>query len=158
MAKVTLKNQPHRTFGDNVPYGNTTTLAFTLKTNATGAALNSDTTAAIAAGDVIDLGVLPAGLRLDDASVLVATAMSASVTGSLGFAYDDGVDDATVPQDAAYFGSGLNINTAGRVRTSSAKLITLPKPARLTLTTAGAANAKASDLTVLVSGVVVGVL
>jgi hypothetical protein len=82
--------------------------------------------------------------------------LTASVTGSLGFAYEDGVDSAEVPQDAAYFGSGLALATAARVRATGSKLAVLPKPARLILTTAGAANAKASDIAVLVFGEQVG--
>ena len=44
----------------------------------------------------------------------------------------------------------------GRKRATGTKLLTLPKPARLILTTAVAANAKASDLKVLVYGEQVG--
>lgn len=151
MATVTLKNLFQRQFG-NVPYGNVTNLLFLLATNAAGAATNSDSAAAIASGDVIDLGPLPDGMRLDDASVFVTTGMSATITGSLGFKYEDGVDSAEVPQDAAYFGAGIDLAAAGRKRATGSKLVTLPKSARLILTTAVAANAKASDIKVLVSG------
>lgn len=156
MATVTINQHQKRQFGGFTPYGNVTTLPFELKTNATGAALDANSSAAIASGDVVDLGPLPAGMRLDDASILVLVAMTALVTGSLGFKYADGVDSAEVPQDAAYFGAGLNLNTTGRLRASTAKLATLPKPARLILTTAGAANAKASDVRVLVTGELTG--
>ncbi|MFI8608513.1 hypothetical protein ACIGFL_09330 [Pseudomonas sp. NPDC077649] len=154
MAKVTLKQFGNRQFGGAAgAYGNTTTLKFALQTGANGAALNADSTAAIAAGDVVDLGPLPEGMRLDDMSMLISTGMTATITGSLGFAYADGVDSTEVPQDAAYFGTGLNLATAARLRAAAAKaLVTLPKPARLILTTAVAANAKASKIEVLVSG------
>lgn len=154
MAKVTLKQFGNRQFGGAAgAYGNTTTLAFKLETGANGAALNADSSAAIAAADVVDLGPLPEGMRLDDMSMLISTGMTATITGSLGFAYADGVDDASVPQDAAYFGTGLNLATAARLRAAAAKaLVTLPKPARLILTTAVAANAKVSKIEVLVSG------
>ena len=155
MANVTLKNLNLRQFG-NVPYGNVTNLVFPLATNAAGAAVNSDSAAAIGIGDVIDLGPLPEGLRLDDASVFVTTGMTATITGSLGFKYADGVDSAEVPQDAAYFGTGIDLAAAGRKRATGSKLVTLPKPARLILTTAVAANAKVSDIKVLVSGEQVG--
>lgn len=158
MAQVTLKGQPHRTFGDNVPYGNSTTLAFTLKTNSDGAAINSDSKEKLSAGDVVVLGVLPAGMRLDDASVLVKTGMTATITGSLGFAYEDGEDESDAPQAADYFGSGLDIATAGRVRATGNGFVTLPKPALLILTTAVADNVKASEINVLVNGVNTGVL
>lgn len=156
MATIKKKPSGYGQFGGFSPYGNVTALAFFLATNASGAVIDSDTAAAVASGDVVDLGELPEGMRLDDASILVTTGMTASVTGSLGFKYADGVDDATVPQDAAYFVSAGNINTVGRIRANTGKLVTLPKAARLILTTGGAANAKASDIKVIVSGELTG--
>ena len=156
MATIKRKTARDRQFGGFTPYGNVSTLMYLLKTNATGAVIDSDSTAAVASGDVIDLGELPEGMRLDDAQIIVTTGMTATVTGSLGFKYTDGVDDTSVPQDAAYFISAGNINTAGRVRATGSKLVTLPKPARLILTTGGAANAKASDIKVIVSGELTG--
>ena len=155
MATVKIKSAHMRQFG-NVPYGNVTTLAFALATAANGGAIGADSAAAIGIGDVIDLGPLPEGMRLDDAQVLVTTGMTATITGSLGFKYEDGADSTEAPQDAAYFGSGIDLATAGRKRATGTKLLTLAKPARLILTTAVAANAKASDLKVLVYGEQVG--
>lgn len=156
MATVTLKQVQKRQFGGFTPYGNVTSLMFALATAANGAAVGADSSAALAAGDVVDLGPLPAGMRLDDASVFVTTGMTATITGSLGFKYEDGVDSTAVPQDAAYFGTGIDLATTGRKRASGSKLVTLPKPARLILTTAVAANAKASDIKVLVTGELTG--
>ena len=155
MATVSLKSALKRQFGNN-PYGNLSVLSFALATLASGAAADSDSTAAIAAGDVIDLGPLPEGLRLDDAQIIVTTGMTATITGSLGFKYEDGVDSTAVPQDAAYFGTAIDLAAAGRKRATGTKLLTLAKPARLILTTAVAANAKASDIKVLVDGEQVG--
>ena len=155
MATVSLKSALKRQFG-NTPYGNLSVLSFALATLASGAAADSDSTAAIAAGDVIDLGPLPEGLRLDDAQIIVTTGMTATITGSLGFKYEDGTDSTEAPQDAAYFGSGIDLAAAGRKRAAGTKLLTLAKPARLILTTAVAANAKASDIKVLVCGEQVG--
>ena len=153
MAKVKLKNARIGVFGGLSPYGNATILGFALKTNATGAAIGSDSTAALDIGDVVDLGELPEGMRLADAQLFVTTPMSASVTGKLGFIYTDGVDSSDVPQDDAYFiASGAVLNAAGRLRANGTKLVTLPKPARLVLTVAGATNAKASELRVEVIG------
>lgn len=152
MATLKIKDNRTNQFGGFTPYGNVTTLRYPLSTDATGAPINATTSAPIAAGDVIDLGSLPEGFLLEDAQVLVHTGMTATITGSLGFKYEDGVDDAKVPQDAAYFGAGLNLAAAARLRTTTSKLVTLPKPARLILTTAVAANAKASALTVIVHG------
>ena len=155
MATVSLKSALKRQFGNN-PYGNLSVLSFALATLASGAAADSDSTAAIADGDVIDLGPLPEGLRLDDAQIIVTTGMTATITGSLGFKYEDGTDSTEAPQDAAYFGSGIDLAAAGRKRATGTKLLTLAKPARLILTTAVAANAKASDIKVLVYGEQVG--
>lgn len=156
MAKVTLKQFRGRQFGQT-PYGNLSALMFQLITSATGGATNADSTAALANGDVVDLGRLPAGMRLDDCQIIVSDAMSASVTGSLGFAYEDGVDSLTVPQDAAYFGTGFALSSAARLRANSTKALkTLAKPARLILTLAGANNAEAAKIDVVVTGEMTG--
>lgn len=153
MATIKKKFIGDKQFGGFTPYGNVTTIRATLQTNATGAALNSDSAAAIAIGDVVVLEKLPEGLLLEDAQVIVSTTMTASATGSLGFIYADGVDSTDVPQDAAYFGTGLNAATAGRIRTSSTKApVRLAKDAYLVWTQAGAANAKASRIDVIVHG------
>lgn len=156
MATIKKKPSGYGQFGGFSPYGNVTALAFFLATNASGAVIDSDTTVAVASGDVIDLGELPEGMRLDDAQILIKTGMTATVTGSLGFKYSDGVDVTAVPQDSAYFISAGDLATAGRLRANTGKLVTLPKPARLILTTGGAANAKASDIKVIVSGELTG--
>jgi len=141
----------------SAPYGNASVLPFQLKTTAAGAVVNGDSAAAVALGDKIILGCLPEGMRLDDSQIIVSIAMTALVTGSLGFEYEDGVDSAIVPQDAAYFGAGIALHTAARVRNASSKaIVTLPKPAYLILTTAGAANAKASQVDVIVIGEMTG--
>lgn len=152
MATIKCKTARQRQFGGFSPYGNLTSLGFYLATNATGVVIDADSTAPLAVGDVVDLGELPEGMNLEDAQIIVSTGMTATVTGALGFKYADGVNDPAVPQDAAYFLSAANLASAGRVRANGSKLITLPKPARLILTIAGAANAKVSDLKVLVTG------
>ena len=158
MTTITQSQSAHNNLGAT-PYGNLTALHFVLETNATGAAIHSNSTAAIAIGDVVRLGVLPAGVKLTDSQVVVQTGLTAAVTGKLGFAYTDGVDVVGVAaQDDDYFGTGLVLSAAARLRnvtTNSA--VTLPKDAHLTLTTAGAANAKASRIEVTVYGIVQGV-
>lgn len=141
-------------FGGFAPYGNLTTLRANLTTSATGAPLDSsDTSTPLAIGTVVRLQTLPEGFTLDDAQLIVSDAFSASMTCSLGFAYVDGVDDATVPQDAAYFGTGLALSATGRLRCSTAKApVKLPKPAYLILTTGGAANTVVGVLDVIVQG------
>lgn len=152
MATIKKNRYQKHQFGGFSPFGNNTSLDFNFKTDSTGKVIDSDVSAAPAIGDVIDLGHLPQGWRLEDATVYVTTGMTASTTGSLGFVYEDGVDSTDVPQDAAYFGTGMNLATAGRKRADGSKLVVLPKAARLILTIAGAANAKASDIKVIVSG------
>lgn len=156
MGKVTVNRFQTRQFGGFAPYGNTTSLTYGLKTDATGAPVNADSAAPLAADDVVDLGLLPEGMRLDDASLMVVTGMTATITGDLGFAYEDGEDVAAVPQDAAYFLSGADLAAAGRNRAENYKLVTLPKPARLVLTVKTAANAKASELQAVVTGELTG--
>jgi hypothetical protein len=159
MATVTKKRyQDAQNFGMTA-YGNVMALEYNVTTTATGAVVNSDSTAPVASGDVVRLGLLPAGFRLHDSLTIVSDAFTASVTGTLGFAYEDGVDDATVPQDADYFGAGVTIATAGRYPASNATVrpVTLPKAAWLTLTTGGAAHASAAVADVIVYGEFVGV-
>ncbi|MFW1646004.1 hypothetical protein ACNPQK_08455 [Acinetobacter guillouiae] len=155
MATIIRKRDPLM-FGGAAPFGNLTALAFTLATNATGAVVDSNSTAAVALGDVIELGLLPGGMRLDDAQVIITTAMSASVTGSLGFKYADGVDSLEAPQDAAYFISAGALSSTARLRANGTKLITLPKDAILILTIAGAAIDQVADLKFVVSGELTG--
>lgn len=144
-------------FTYTAPYGNTTTLGYKVKANDTGVLVGGDSDTAPAVDDVIDLGSLPEGWCLADAQVFITEGLTATATGSLGFAYEDGEDDTDVPQDAEYFiQSGADLATAGRLRADGTKLVVLPKPARLILTLAGAANAKAADITVTVSGEMTG--
>ena len=153
MATIKKKFIGDKQFGGFTPYGNVTTIRATLQTNATGAAINSDSAAAIAVGDVVVLEKLPEGFLLEDAQVIVFTGMTATATGSLGFIYADGVDSTDVPQDAAYFGAGLNAATAARIRTASTKApVRLAKEAYLVWTQGVIANAKASRIDVIVHG------
>ncbi len=157
MATITKNKVLNQTQFGGTPYGNVTALAYNLTTNAVGAFVDSDVATGIALGDVVRLGVLPAGLKLQDSQVIVSDAFTALVTGSLGFAYVDGVDSTAVPQDAAYFGTGLVLNATGRLRNATVKApVTLPKDAYLILTTAGAANAAAGVADVIVEGVLTG--
>ena len=153
MATIKKKFIGDKQFGGFTPYGNLTTLRATLETTATGAVLNADSAAAIAVGDVVVLEKLPEGFLLEDAQVIVSTGMTATATGSLGFIYADGVNSTEVPQDPAYFGAGLDGAAASRIRTASAKApVRLAKEAYLVWTHAGAANAKAARIDVIVHG------
>ena len=130
------------------PYGNLTAFRYVLKTVASGAVEGGDSAAAIASGDTVKIGLLPAGFRLIDSEIIVKT----------GFAYADGVDSTAVPQDDDFFGTGLTVAAAGRLRNATSNAsVTLPKEAWLTLTTAVAANAKASELEIIVFAINEGV-
>lgn len=153
MATIKKKSIGEQQFGGAVPFGNLTIYRATLETGSTGAALNADSTAALAVNDVVVLDTLPQGMLLSDAQIIISTAMTAAVTGSLGFVYADGVDSTEAPQDAAYFGAALALNATARLRCATAKApVKLAKEAYLTLTITGAANAKASRIDVLVQG------
>ena len=134
----------------NTPYGNLNALSYKVTTTSSGAVAGSDAvqTGTTAIGDVIRVGVLPAGQRLFDYTATIRTAMSASVTCSVGFAYCDGVDSTAVPQDAAYFAAAATALSSAAVqrKSTTTTAVTLPKDAYLTVTIAGAANAKASEI------------
>ncbi len=157
MATITKKKVLNQKQFGGVPYGNHTVLDYNLTTNAVGAFTDSDAATGIALGDVVRLGVLPAGFRPYDSQVIVSDAFSALVTGSLGFAYVDGVDSAAVPQSASYFGAGLVLNAVGRLRNATTNApVVLPKDAYLILTTAGAANAAVGIADIFIEGVLLG--
>lgn len=133
------------------PWGNVSALFYRLATNASGAVVGADSTSAVAVGDKVRIGILPAGFRIFDSELIVKTGMTATITGKLGFEYVDGVDDAGVPQDDDFFGTGLNLAAAARLRNATTNTsVVLPKDAYLILTTAEAANAKASELEAVV--------
>lgn len=153
MATITKKVNPRVNVGAT-PWGNAHGLLYTLVTAANGGATGADSGAAIAQGDKVRLGIIPAGSTLLDNVVTVSTGLTASVTGDLGFEYVDGVDSTAVPQDADYFAAAAALNTAAVLRKSTTTApVTLPKDAWLVLTTGGAANAKASrvDVALLVA-------
>jgi hypothetical protein len=153
MPTIKKKHIGDQQYGGAARFGNVTTLRATLQTTAAGAAINSDSTTAIAVADVVVLEKLPQGFLLEDAQVIVSKAFPASVTGSLGFIYIDGVDSTEVPQDAAYFGAGLALSALARLRTTSPKApVSLAKEAYLVLTIAGAAINAAAQLDVIVHG------
>lgn len=158
MATITKKNPDNGVQLGNTPWGNLTALRYVLKTNAAGAVINSDSAAALAVNDVIRVGHLPSGFRYVDSEVVTVNGMTATVTGDLGFAYKDGVDDASVPQDADYFGAGLNLATSARLRNATANpSIVLPKDAHLTLTIKTAGNTEASEIEFVIFGIAEGV-
>jgi len=153
MPTITKKHIGDQQFGGFTPYGNITNYRATLQTTATGAVADSDSSAQAAVNDVIRLQKMPAGYELQDAQIIISDHFGAGVTGSLGFLYADGVDSSDVAQDAAYFGAGLVLSAAARLRTASSKVpVKLPKEAYLVLTVTGAAVAEVGRADFIVSG------
>lgn len=151
MAKIHVKNNGGNRFG-GVPYGNLAVEHYRIVAKEDGTILGADAYGPPKADDVLVLGVLEQGFRLDDAQIIVKTGMSSGITADVGFVYADGADDANVPQDAAYFASDADFASAARIRCQSAKLVTLPKQALLTVTLKGTASAKAADIDILIYG------
>jgi len=159
MANVTKTNATRlRQFG-GTPYGNAIALKFLFETNAAGVMVDSDKATAVAVGDVVRIGVLPAGLDIHDSLAIISDAFTALTTANIGFAYVDGVDDALVPQNATYFNAALSTNSPGRAVASNnaVKPVILPKDAYVTLTVAGANHASIGRLDFIVNGVWTGV-
>ena len=139
-----LKTNPHNRVG-NTAYGNSQKLHFVLSTDTNGKVLGADALADFKQDDEVALGILPTGMRLHDSLVNVTTPMSASTTLTLGFKYVDGIDHTAVPQDDDYFGSGLVVSAAGRLRNATTNAsVRLPKDAYLVAKLGGANNEKAS--------------
>lgn len=160
MATVSLKSAqaPVARIG-STPYGTLNGLPFPIETTSSGAVKGSDAsqTGTTGIGDVVRVGVIPAGQRLLDLTATIKTAFTASVTANIGFAYCDGVDSTEVPQNASYFAAAAALSSAAVVRkTAATTSVTLPKDAFLTLTFAGATNAKAAAAEFVVFSVTEG--
>lgn len=151
MAKIHVRNNGGNRFG-GVPYGNMAVEHYRIVAKEDGTILGADAYGPPKADDVLVLGVLEQGFRLDDAQIIVKTGMASGITADVGFVYADGADDANVPQDAAYFASGADFASAARIRCQSAKLVTLPKQALLTVTLKGADSEAAADIDILIYG------
>lgn len=151
MAKIHVRNNGGNRFG-GVPYGNMAVEHYRIVAKEDGTILGADAYGPPKADDVLVLGVLEQGFRLDDAQIIVKTGMASDITADVGFVYADGADDANVPQDAAYFASDADFASAARIRCQSAKLVTLPKQALLTVTLKGADSEAAADIDILIYG------
>jgi len=158
MSTVTKKQIRNDPFFAADGCGNQSVVVFTLEVNASGILVSSDLATALQIGDVVRIGVLPAGFKPIDALFIASDAFTALVTADIGFAYVDGVDSTVVPQDADYFGSAIALNTAGRYPADNVavKPETLPKDAYVTMTMAGAACAAAGRVDVVIYGIHTG--
>jgi len=152
MANITKKNIDNQ-FLHTAPYGNVWVNQYHYETNSAGVFVNSDTTTAVQSADVVRLGVLPAGLCIHDALIILSDVFAASTTASIGFAYCDGVD-STPAEDADYFVATLATNTTPSItrKANVAAPVTLKKDAYLTLLRGGAHDSAAGILDVIVIG------
>ena len=88
MATVTKKSiRQESSAGGGTPYGNNGVNRYALATNSSGVLVDSDQSTALVIGDVVRVGVLPAGTYLDDCLALVNDVFTASATAKVGFQY-----------------------------------------------------------------------
>lgn len=139
-------------------YGNQSVLRFNVTTNSSGVWTDGSLATAGGTSDELIVGILPAGMRLDDCLAIVSDAFAASQTIKLGFRYVDGVDSTAVPQDADYFFAALAISAVGRTRANNLAVapVRLPKDAYLVIDLDGAAMSTVGILDILVEGVIGG--
>lgn len=155
MATVTLKNVAHIPQEGNCvsPWGNMDALEYNYTTNSSGIIVASDKATAVADGDVVRLGVIPAGFRMLDMIRIISDAFASSTTDKIGFQYVDGVDSTAVPQDDDYFsGATTSAATAITRKTAVTAPVTLPKDAYLIVTRAGAADSAAGVMDIILLG------
>lgn len=150
MPKYVVKHNSAQ-FG-NAPYGNYSVLHFGLKTNAKGGLLNANDATPIKQNDVIVLGDLPTGMRLENATLFVSEGLATSSKAKLGYVFKDG---STGGEDD-FFGTDLDVAAKGRVAAKNSKTVTLSKDALLVLTVTSGANNKAADVSVSVYGEICG--
>lgn len=156
MATITLKNVAHIPQEGNgvAPWGNMLALQYNFTVNASGVIVASDKATAVGDGDVVRLGILPAGLQLVDMVRIISNAFAGSTTDKIGFQYVDGVDSTAVPQDDDYFsGATTSAATAITRKTAVTAPVTLPKEAYLILTSAGAAQSEAGVMDIFILGI-----
>lgn len=158
MATIQVQNLQTQYPRHNTSLGNMIVERYQLQVTA-GLANGVD----IATGDVIILGILPAGWRLmpQFAKIVVSDAFGTGVTGTVGFAYIDGVDDTAVPQDADYFmlSNTLAATVALSGNNTAVTAVTLPKSAYLTVTLGGTSHdASAAAMDVYICAVNSGLL
>lgn len=160
MATITALIAGNRREG-TAPCSMTFVESFQFITDSSGYFVKSDVpAAAVGNGDVVRLGILPAGLELQSAILTIGDAFSASSTCKVGFAYVDGVDVAATPQDDDYFivaGTALSSVAVFGASNAAVSRLVLPKDAYLILTNAGAAQSVAGRADVTVFGKLVGV-
>lgn len=135
--------------------GNQTVLRFNVTTNSSGVWIDGDTATAPAATDELLIGILPAGMRLDDALMIVSNDFTAATAAKVGIRAVDGV---TTQDDADYFTASLVLNAIDRYRADNKAVapITLARDMYLVMDWDTATNAVAGVLDILIYGVLTG--
>lgn len=155
MSTVTTKGIKNAQYSG--PSGNAVRIRGNFTTSASGVAANSDLATAVQVNDVVRIGFLPDGTELHSAEAIVSDAFAASTTADIGFLYADGVDSASVPQNAAYFFAALATSSTSRTRATAVNApVRLAKDAFLVLTRKGAADSAVGIIDVIVEGVLKG--
>ena len=138
MATINRKGAQPAGFG-GAAYGQMSTRQYSLTVGALGKLNSADwastaAASAIASGDTVNLGIIPKGTKLIDATLIVSDAVTALTSAMVGFAYVDGVDDTSFPQDADYFFGNTALGATGVTRkTSLTRPGVLQKDAYLTM-------------------------
>jgi len=137
------------------PYGNLAALSFNVTTNSSGVWTDGDGTAAPTAADELIVGVLPAGMLVQDALMVVSDAFTAATTAKVGLRAVDGV---TTQDDADYFTASLALNAVGRYRADNTAVapITLARDMYIVMDWDAATNAVAGVVDIIVYGVIGG--
>lgn len=136
MADVKKNGIDTATQFGGVPYGDRTAITHRLETNSSGVLVASDQATALVDTDVVQLGILPAGMELIDCLAIISDLFNATSTFLVGFEYVDGVDSVAVPEDTDYFFAALAASAQSRTRANNVAVapVTLPKDAYLIVT------------------------
>lgn len=132
------------------PYGNLSAMCYPVITDDKGKWLDGDSAEPAASGDVLRLGIVPAGFRPLDALLCVNKAVT-GLSGKVGFSYCDGEDDPDVPQDDDAWFTAADFGAVGVTKkTGAIAAPRLPKDAFLEVTASGAPSAAGEAWVVLV--------
>jgi hypothetical protein len=154
VMKTNARKLPSPGFGGAVPFGNRISLDYLFATIAAGIMSDSDQASAVVDTDIVFLGILPRGMKLENCLIVISDAFTASTTFDLGFQYVDGTDlDAPNAQDPDYFVSQGASSSIARLKMVTAnKPIILQKDAWLTLLADGADHASAGVMDITIMG------
>lgn len=132
MATITVKG---RQSANNrlgaTPWGNVTAFRYTLALDSAGKVVGGDSANAVTSSDTVRIGLLPEGFRYFDCVARVVNAAKANTDMDVGFAYADGVDDTSAPQDADAFIDGADVDAVATLRANGALPVKLQKEAWL---------------------------